>query len=214
MDNFGVDEEYSDPDTMAEYIEPSTISEFQETHQDLINEIEYEISRAEERLITQMEEFVAGIWEAIQDSDETVEIINNTFVRRINDEIVEEGYLYTFVDFGDTIFLDPEHPGYEFTADGRLFFGIRGELESAIATEQENLLSLILENTREINLENFNGVASFAFIITDDSNQTFDINGIERMSGVPIDIPIIEIRFDGSEPAGISFNSRSFRRIR
>lgn len=208
-DNNGNDESYTETDTVAEHTESNTISEFQETYQDLIDEIEYEIERAGERLANQLEEFVAGTWEAIQDSDETVEIIGNTFIRRINDEVIEEGYLYTFVDLGGTI------DDYVDVFDGMVFhYGLIGELRSAIESEQESLLRLILEDATETSLENPRGVG-FAIIIVDYEGQTFDFYQMDHIT----DVRLVEIRFDWIswdeiEPIGISFDSRSFRRPR
>jgi len=167
--------------------ENSTISEFQETHQDLIAEIEYESSRAEERIAMYIEEFVEGIWESVQDSDETVEMIDGSFTRRINDEVVEvveKGYLYTYVSVG------------------------REDLRQIIATEHEMLLNELLENVKETNFENFGWTTMFGFIVVDYRDEIVD----HRTHS-----PLVWIRFTsavggGIEPRGIYVNGRAFRR--
>lgn len=201
--NNGTSEIYTEEGSGIADTESSTISEFQETHQDLIDEIEYEIIRAEERLVIQMEEYVAGVWESVQDSDETIEIINGSFIRTINGEIVEEGYLYTYINLGYYEYF------YEF--ETYMHFGLIGELRSAIVSEYDILLSRVLENAKELNLENFTRLAGeLAFIIMDYKDQTFDISEIDHIT----DMSVIELRFSTTEILGISVNSQAFRKPR
>lgn len=194
------DNGHDDTGTYAEYSEPSTISEFQETHQDLIAEIETAINQAEERIAIQLEEFVAGIWENVQDPDETVEITDGSFIRRINGEVAEEGYLYIHIMLAST----------------------RVEFREAITVEHETFLNNVLRDVKELSLENLSRTdvsvpwegpsPLFAFFIVEERDESVDPTTNE---------PFIEIRFASAnstsmemEPTGISVNSQAFRRPR
>jgi len=182
----------TEKNTVVVYGEPSTISEFHVNHQDLIDEIEYEINRAEERLILQMEEFVAGTWENVQDTYEILEIIDGSFIRKINNEVVEEGFLYTYVALN--VYWE--------------------RLKGALIGEYETLLNDLLRDVKKVNFENLRWQEeepSFAFyIVEDNSDQTVDQT---------YHTPFIRIRYAyimgeqiSLEPIGISVNLRAFRR--
>lgn len=164
-DTDSTDSEYGGSSTMVAYTEPSTISEFQITHQDLL------------------EEFILGTWESVLDSDETIEIADGSFIRRIDGEVIEEGYLYPYIVLG------------------------RDELRQAIEAEQELLLTQLLEIAKEGTLENIRVTGYVGFIMMDDEDQIFDSTIHTRLLGIRI-----AWSPEGIELQGISVDLRAFRR--